>query len=161
MVCVQGQHAFQDLLVALKRSATIPVCTENLNPGKVVMKPNKNRVRFCRNLAHDARQCDAEEVLPKICLLVGRDERKDRTMTRAKTKILFDGGTHLPRGRQLRELRRLFRGMYPLWVKSGHMRRNKSCRFTPNSDRGSAFPQTVMPALPPKADMCGATSDVR
>src|SRR5262245_50631793 len=28
-------------------------------------------------------------------------------------------------------------------------------RFTPNSDRESGLPQTVMPALPPKADMCG------
>jgi hypothetical protein len=33
-------------------------------------------------------------------------------------------------------------------------------RFTPNSDRKSEFPQTVMSALPPKADMCGATRDV-
>jgi len=31
----------------------------------------------------------------------------------------------------------------------------------PNSDRESGFPQTVMPALPPRADMCGATTDVR
>jgi hypothetical protein len=34
-------------------------------------------------------------------------------------------------------------------------------RFAPNSDRESGFPQTVMSALHPKADMCGATSDVR
>ena len=34
-------------------------------------------------------------------------------------------------------------------------------RFTPNSDRESGLPQTVMSALPPKADMCGATGDVR
>jgi hypothetical protein len=34
-------------------------------------------------------------------------------------------------------------------------------RFTPNSDRESGFPQTVMSALPPKADMCGAARDVR
>src|SRR5262245_57305956 len=34
-------------------------------------------------------------------------------------------------------------------------------RFTPNSDRKSGLPQTVMSALPPKADMCGATRDVR
>jgi hypothetical protein len=27
--------------------------------------------------------------------------------------------------------------------------------------RGSGFPQTVMSALPPEADMCGATRDVR
>ena len=33
-------------------------------------------------------------------------------------------------------------------------------RFTPNSDRESDFPQTVMSALPPKADMCGATRHV-
>jgi len=29
-------------------------------------------------------------------------------------------------------------------------------RFTPNSDRESGLSQTVMSALPPKADMCGA-----
>jgi len=34
-------------------------------------------------------------------------------------------------------------------------------RFAPNSDRESGLPQTVMSALPPKADMCGATRDVR
>jgi hypothetical protein len=34
-------------------------------------------------------------------------------------------------------------------------------RFAPNSDRESEIPQTVMSALPPKADMCGAASDVR
>jgi hypothetical protein len=34
-------------------------------------------------------------------------------------------------------------------------------RFAPNSDRESGFPQTVMSALPPKADMCGALVDVR
>ena len=34
-------------------------------------------------------------------------------------------------------------------------------RLTPNSDRESGFSQTVMSALPPKADMCGATGDVR
>jgi hypothetical protein len=33
-------------------------------------------------------------------------------------------------------------------------------RFAPNSDRESEFPQTVMSALPLKADMGGATSDV-
>ena len=33
-------------------------------------------------------------------------------------------------------------------------------RFTPNSDRESGFPQTVMSALPPKADMCSAVTDV-
>jgi hypothetical protein len=34
-------------------------------------------------------------------------------------------------------------------------------RFTPDSDRKSEFPHKVMSALPPKADMCGATMDVR
>jgi len=34
-------------------------------------------------------------------------------------------------------------------------------RFTPNSDRESGFPQKVMSALPPKADMCSAARDVR
>jgi hypothetical protein len=33
-------------------------------------------------------------------------------------------------------------------------------RFAPNSDRESEFPQTVMSALPSKADMCGAATDV-
>ena len=33
-------------------------------------------------------------------------------------------------------------------------------RFTPNSDRKSRHAQMVMPALPPKADMCGATAHV-
>jgi len=33
-------------------------------------------------------------------------------------------------------------------------------RFTPNSDGESGFPQTVMSALPPKADMRGATAHV-
>jgi hypothetical protein len=39
--------------------------------------------------------------------------------------------------------------------------RNCRVRFTPNSDRESGFPQTAMSALPPIADMCGATMDVR
>src|SRR5262245_11832895 len=34
-------------------------------------------------------------------------------------------------------------------------------RFTPNSDRKSGLPQTVMSALPPKADMCSVVADVR
>jgi hypothetical protein len=34
-------------------------------------------------------------------------------------------------------------------------------RFAPNSNRESGFPQTVMSALPPEADMCGAIRDVR
>src|SRR5262249_7643712 len=33
-------------------------------------------------------------------------------------------------------------------------------RFTPNSDRESGLPKTVMSALPPKADMCGALGHV-
>jgi hypothetical protein len=33
-------------------------------------------------------------------------------------------------------------------------------RFAPNSDRESKFPQTVMSALPSKADMCGANRHV-
>jgi hypothetical protein len=33
-------------------------------------------------------------------------------------------------------------------------------RFTPNSDRESGLRQTVMSALPPKADMCSAMSNV-
>jgi hypothetical protein len=33
--------------------------------------------------------------------------------------------------------------------------------FTPDNDRESGFPHKVMSALLPKADMCGATSDVR
>src|SRR5262245_46971543 len=32
--------------------------------------------------------------------------------------------------------------------------------FTPNSDRESRHPQTVMSALPPKADMCSAPAHV-
>jgi len=31
----------------------------------------------------------------------------------------------------------------------------------PNSDRESEFPHKVMSALPLKADMCGANTDVR
>jgi hypothetical protein len=34
-------------------------------------------------------------------------------------------------------------------------------RFTPNSDRESGLPQTVMSALPPIADMCSALAHVR
>jgi len=33
-------------------------------------------------------------------------------------------------------------------------------RFAPESDRESRHPQKVMSALPLKADMCGAASDV-
>ena len=33
-------------------------------------------------------------------------------------------------------------------------------RFTPDSDRESGHPQTVMSALPPKADMCSAKAHV-
>src|SRR5262245_38083166 len=50
----------------------------------------------------------------------------------------------------------------PLWVRSRHMRcKKKQVRFSSDSDRESGFPQTVMSALPPKADMCAATRDVR
>src|SRR5262249_22042115 len=38
---------------------------------------------------------------------------------------------------------------------------NEHVRFTPNSDRECAFPQRVMSALPPEADMCGAKRNVR
>jgi hypothetical protein len=34
-------------------------------------------------------------------------------------------------------------------------------RFAPNSDRESGFPQSVMSALPPKADVRGAKCNVR
>jgi len=37
----------------------------------------------------------------------------------------------------------------------------RNVRFTPNSDRESEIPQKAMSALPLKADMCGATGDVR
>jgi hypothetical protein len=37
---------------------------------------------------------------------------------------------------------------------------NSDVRFTPNSDRESGLPQTVMSALPPKADVCSATAHV-
>jgi hypothetical protein len=33
-------------------------------------------------------------------------------------------------------------------------------RFTPDNDRKSEFPQKIMSALPPKADMCGARGHV-
>jgi hypothetical protein len=49
----------------------------------------------------------------------------------------------------------------PLWVKSRHVQCKTHVRFTPNSDRESGFPQTVMSALPRKADMYGALADVR
>jgi len=38
---------------------------------------------------------------------------------------------------------------------------NRHVRFTPNSDRKSGHAAMVMSALPPKADMCGAVSNVR
>src|SRR5262245_38764258 len=44
--------------------------------------------------------------------------------------------------------------------KAKHMQRKRPCPIYPNSDRESGHPQTVMSALPPKADMCGATRDV-
>jgi hypothetical protein len=37
----------------------------------------------------------------------------------------------------------------------------RNVRFTPNNDHESGFPLKVMSALPPKADVCGATRDVR
>jgi hypothetical protein len=40
------------------------------------------------------------------------------------------------------------------------MRRNKRCPLYPNSDRESRHLLGGMSALTPKADMCGATSDV-
>jgi len=49
----------------------------------------------------------------------------------------------------------------PLWVKSRHMRCNRACPLYPNSDGKSRHAQTVMSALPPKADMCSAVADVR
>jgi hypothetical protein len=39
-------------------------------------------------------------------------------------------------------------------IATGHV------RFTPNSDRESRLPQTIMSALPSKADMCGARAHV-
>jgi len=40
--------------------------------------------------------------------------------------------------------------------------KKRHVRFTPpNSDHESGFPQQAMSALPPKADLCGATRDVR
>ena len=47
-----------------------------------------------------------------------------------------------------------------LWVRSGHMQRNKACPLTPNSDQKSGHPHKVMSALPPTADMCVALADV-
>jgi hypothetical protein len=42
------------------------------------------------------------------------------------------------------------------------MQRNTACPLQPQySDRESGLPQTVMSALPPKADMCGALGHVR
>ena len=49
----------------------------------------------------------------------------------------------------------------PLWAKSRHVRRNKACQLYPDNDRESGFPHEVMSALTPKADMCGAITDVR
>src|SRR5262249_46066033 len=48
-----------------------------------------------------------------------------------------------------------------LWVTSGHMRRKSPCPlYPPNSDRESGLPRMVMSALPPKADMRSANTDV-
>src|SRR5262245_5834238 len=41
-----------------------------------------------------------------------------------------------------------------MYAAKGHV------RFAPNSDRESELPQTVMSALPPKADMCSALAHV-
>jgi hypothetical protein len=41
------------------------------------------------------------------------------------------------------------------------MRCNKACPLYPNNDRKSRHAQTVMSALPPKADMCSALAYVR
>ena len=60
----------------------------------------------------------------------------------------------------LHAMRRQEKNRCPLWVRSGHMRRNKPCRFTPNSDRESGLPHTVMSALPLKADACAANRHV-
>jgi hypothetical protein len=40
------------------------------------------------------------------------------------------------------------------------MRCNRRCPVAPNSDRESGHRQTVMSALPPKADMCGGNANV-
>jgi hypothetical protein len=40
------------------------------------------------------------------------------------------------------------------------MRAISDVRSAPDSDRESGLQQTAMSALPPRADMCGATSDV-
>jgi len=37
---------------------------------------------------------------------------------------------------------------------------NSHVRFTPDSDRESGFLRTVMSALPPETDVCGALADV-
>lgn len=47
----------------------------------------------------------------------------------------------------------------PLWVISG-ICGTTNVRFTSDSDRESGFPQTVMSALHPKADACGALAHV-
>jgi hypothetical protein len=48
----------------------------------------------------------------------------------------------------------------PLWVISDICSAKGHVRFALNSDRESGFPQKVMSALTPKADMCAATTDV-
>jgi hypothetical protein len=52
-------------------------------------------------------------------------------------------------------------GPCPLWVKSGHMRRNKACPLYSQLRLQKRYLRFVMSALPPKADMCGAGKDVR
>jgi hypothetical protein len=48
----------------------------------------------------------------------------------------------------------------PLWVKADICGAKRHVRFSSNSDRKSRHPQTVMSALPPKADMCSARAYV-
>src|SRR5262249_50545170 len=65
---------------------------------------------------------------------------------RHRTDLNYQGG----RGR-LREATDVrFGSKADMCAAKGHV------RFTPNSDRESGHRQTVMSALPPKADMCGA-----
>jgi hypothetical protein len=50
--------------------------------------------------------------------------------------------------------------MSALGQKQAFAPQKSDVRFAPNSDRESGFPQTVMSALPPIADMCSALADV-
>ena len=50
----------------------------------------------------------------------------------------------------------------PLWVISGHLRcKSGMSALPPIATAKADFRNKVMSALPPKADMCGATRDVR